>query len=180
VKELYAYSSLLNVVTCAAIIVAVLAKNPRSLLVRLFCVFTGIMGSWAFLYFRWVTSPTVEAAEFFVRSLMIFTAFMGPSFLHFVSELSERRLSWRLHLANYLIGIALASTVYTPHFAAYGAKPFLAFPVWPTAGPILYAQLIHFVVSFGAGLLMMYSVIKSGEGLLRTESLRCFGEPWSP
>ncbi len=173
-KELYAYSSLLNVLTCLVIIVAVLVKNPRSVLVRLFCVFTGIMGSWAFLYFRWVTSPTVEAAEFFVRSLMIFTAFMGPSFLHFVSELSERRLSWRLHLANYLVGIALASTVYTPHFAAYGSKPFLAFRAWPTAGPMLYVQLIHFLVGFGTGLLMMYSVIRSGEGLLRTRIIAVF------
>ena len=79
-KELYAYSSLFNVLTCAVIIMAVLVKNPRSVLVRLFCIFTGVMGCWAFFYFKWVTSTTVEDAEFFVRSAMIFTTLMPPSF----------------------------------------------------------------------------------------------------
>ena len=83
--NLYVYSGVLNVLTCAAIVPLVLSKNRHSLVVRLFCAFIAEAGLWSFFYTLWILSGSVEMAEFYVRTVMIFVCLMPASFLYFIS-----------------------------------------------------------------------------------------------
>ena len=168
--NLYVYSGALNVLTCATIIPLVLIKNRQALIVRLFCVFIAEAGLWSFFYVLWILSATPELAEFRVRTVMILVCLMPASFLHFISEIAERPLRWWVHLVNYLVGFAFATTVYQPRFAPYGGPPFLIFPVWPLAGPLYPFQVAHFVLAFSWAFGMLYQTMRQSTGIVRART----------
>lgn len=170
----YSLSSILNIATCVGFVIAVLLKGYRSRVVRLSALFFLDLGLWSLFYQLWLHSDDRAAAEFYVRTVMIFVAFLPPTFTHFVSELTQRpRRPW-LHVVNYALSLAFASQVYQPWFAPYGAPPFLVFPVWPYAGPLFYLHLGHFVVNFLGAQVLMYRVLQTEQGLLRQKIAAIF------
>ena len=175
--RLYVYSGVLNVLTCGAIIPLVLVKNRHSLVVRLFCVFIAEAGLWSLCYTLWILSPTLELAEFRVRTVMVLVCLMPASFLHFISEIAERPLPRRVHLVNYVIGLAFIATVYRPQFAPYGGPSFLIFPVWPLAGPLFPFQVLHFVLAFSWAFWILYRAMQQNTGVAKARTQIIF---WAP
>ncbi|MBI3321746.1 MAG: GAF domain-containing protein [Candidatus Omnitrophica bacterium] len=170
----YVYSSLVNFIVCTAITLGVFLKNPKSPLVRLFCVFTSELSIWSLLYVAWLVSHDRAQGELWVRTVMILVALMPASFLHFISELTQRKLPRWLHVLNYCIGFAFASMVYSPLFARYHTPPFLVFPVWPIAGPLFYLHVLHFGANISYAHYVMYRVLQVETGILRTKILAVF------
>ena len=168
--NLYVSSSVLNVLTCAAIIPLVLTRNRHSLVVRLFCAFIAEAGAWSFFYLLWILSATRALAEFEVRTVMLVVCLMPASFLHFISEIAERPLPRWLHVVNYLLGFAFATTVYQPRFAPYGGPSFLVFPVWPLAGPLYPFQVAHFVLAFSWAFAILYRTMQQSAGVVKTRT----------
>lgn len=166
--HLHAFTTLVNVVTCIFIISLVLMKNPHSRLVHLFSIFIGEIALWAVFYYAWMRSTNLDIAEFFVRTAMIFIAIVPASFLHFVGELTGRPFPRWVYAMNYVVSFFFASQVYSPAFARYGAGPFLDFPVWPIAGPLFYLHLLHFSLNFLGGTVILWRVMLSETGVLKT------------
>jgi len=92
---------------------------------------------------------------------MVLVSFLPPTFLHFVSELVQRRLPRWAHLANYVAGVLIASVMYTDMFAVSIEKAHLVFPYWPRPGILFPVHLLHFFASIGGGHLIMLGVMRS-------------------
>jgi len=166
-RQLVTCSYALNVLTCAAIIPLVLSKN-RTRVAESFSLFISTLGLWSLLYAIWAQQRDPVMSEFWVRTVMIPVTFMPATFLHFVSDITERPLRRELHVLNYAISLAFTSSVYSPAFAPYGGPSFLFFRVWPLAGPLLYLEVAHFAVTFGYGWLVLFQIVRHGQEPLKT------------
>ncbi len=166
-RTFYMVSGLVNVLTGVGIITALLLKNPRSKLVRLFVCFIAQLTCWSVVYFAWMFSTERAQAEWLVRTVMVCVAFMPATFMHFVSELANRPFPRWFHIVNHGLGAFFATQTYFPWFAPYGSPGFLFFLVWPYAGPLLCAHFAHFVANFLGAQLVMFQVLRTERGVMR-------------
>ncbi len=172
-KQLYTYSGVLNVLTCSVIIPLVLSRN-RTRVATTFSLFIATLGVWSLVYMIWVHQQTIAGSEFWVRAVMIPVTFMPSTFLHFVSEITQRRIRPQLHAVNYLLSLAFTSVVYHPWFAPYGGPSYLLFKVWPVAGPLFYLHFLHFGLNFAYGYVVLFLIARFGQEPLRSRIIPVF------
>lgn len=170
----YILAAVFNFISCTAITIGVLKSNKDSRVVKLFAVFTAELAIWSFFYAIWLATPNPKLAEFFVRTCMLPVTFMPASFLHFVSELTKKKLLPIIHRINYAIGIIFATTVYTRLFAVPVQEPFFSIRIWPMAGPIFSLHLLHFIGNIVVGHIFMFQVLKTDFGMLRKQIVAIF------
>jgi len=151
-----------------------LSKHAQSRLVRLFIVFIVELALWSIFYHGWTFSRTSAAAEWWVRTVMIFVSIMPATFMQFVAELTRRSWPGWVHVLNHGVGIFFATQVYTSQFAPYGAPGFLFFPVWPYGGPLCFAGFLHFAGNFLGAQWVMYRVLRVETGVLRQKIAAVF------
>ena len=129
--DYYAYSGLLNFVTCFTISIIVFFKQPKLAIARLFSLFALLISTWSLFYFLWLrVTDDSSRAHFLVRTCCVSVVLMPPIFLHFVSLLTSLFNHQFFHKLNYLLSWLLALTVYTRLFSP-GVFSIMVFPFWP-------------------------------------------------
>ncbi len=172
--DYYAYACLFNFFTTGLFTFYVISKKPELKLARLFCIFSAGVAIWSLFYFIFVIAPGRALAEFSLRACMIPVAFIPASFLHFVTELVQKKVSSWMHGLNYVFGGVIALTIYTDLFAIGGAPRHLVFPYWLKPGPIFPIHVVHFVGVVIIAHVLLLKAIHESSGLRRAQILMVF------
>ncbi len=115
-------------------IIAVLLKGARLGRNRTFCLFALSVGSWSFTHLMWQLATTEAEAIFWLRWLVVSSAFIPYTYLHFVSEVTGK--AHRLLLPCGYVVASLVSLAGMYDLVFIGVEAQLTFPYWPIQGPI--------------------------------------------
>jgi two-component system nitrogen regulation sensor histidine kinase GlnL len=118
----------------AFFIIAVLLKGARLGHNRTFCLFALSVGSWSFTHLMWQLAATEAEAIFWLRWLVVSSAFIPYTYLHFVSEVTGK--AHRLLLPCGYVIATLVSIAGMYDLVFVGVEARLTFPFWPMQGPI--------------------------------------------
>ena len=147
-KAYLVFSSIVVSTVTLFLLVAVLSKGLRRPRDRTFCAFAFSVFVWLIGHLLWQLAETEEAALLWIRILVIGSAFIPYTYLHFVSQMTQLKLSALIYL-GYGTAILLAGLAFTPLIVA-GVEARLGFDYWPVAGPLffLYAGGFFIVVTY--------------------------------
>jgi hypothetical protein len=112
--QYYVYALLFNCVCCSAVTLLVLGIKRDSKVIKLFAMFTGEIAVWAFFYWASLVTEDAVVAELLFRTCMVPVVVIPASFFHFITELTNVRISKKIHYANYSLSLLLLLTIYTP------------------------------------------------------------------
>jgi len=164
----YAIAGFINFVTCLFIGLFVYSKNKKAKVNQTFAYFCFTLAVWSFFYFIWLCVKEKKLSEFFLRTCMISVAVMPATFTHFIFYLLHIKINKKIMRLNYLVGIIIGLTVYTP-FYAYDFKPFLVFPYWGRAAIAFDFHLVHFFCNVIYAHYKMFQKVKISGGEIRTQ-----------
>lgn len=165
----YIISSLVNFITCTSLALFILFKSHNLKTNRMFSYFSFSVGAWNLFYFLWLSTDSKPMAEFYMRTLMLFSFFNPTLLLHFTYYFLKLEKSFRpLLCANYLLTIFFIFTVYTPHYAN-NIGPFLVFPYWLNPGPIFHLTILQFVSIVSYCLYLMWHHYTKEEGTFKNQ-----------
>jgi len=139
-------SALFNAGMLLTLGVFIFAKCRRLPAGRALVVFNITAFAWSVSYFLWQCSADISTAIFWLRVLTVFSAFVGPSFVHYIVHLIGRWKEMRRWIAvSYCVGIVESILVGTPLIIG-SVGPFLSFPFWPKAGPLYILQILNYFI----------------------------------
>ena len=150
-------SGVINFITTLSLGIFLLLKSSQIKTNRYFAYFCFSVAFWSFFYFLWLWTPGSVMAEYYLRTCMIGVFFIPATFLHFVVNFLNRKMSLWFIAFNYALGIISIFFVYT-FFYAYGMDKFIGF-WWLQPGPFFHVIILHFalVMSYAFWLLYYYA-----------------------
>lgn len=141
----YSLSSLINFLIFISLGIFVLYQNRHLILYRLFFYASLAIGLWSLNYFLWQISTAYNDALFWCKGLTFFTAFIPPTFIHFVGKFTKQSDKFKLIIfAAYVFFILFASLAYTD-LLVIDVSPKLNFPFWPNPGPLYLIFMSIFI-----------------------------------
>ncbi|MBD3361093.1 hypothetical protein GF366_04825, partial [Candidatus Peregrinibacteria bacterium] len=167
--EYYAFTALLNFLTCFSLAFFILLRSYKSSINRSFAAFCLCIAQWSFFYFFWLSTPDVETAGFFFRTCMVGVIFMPVTFTHFVIAFTRMKMSKVFLRTNYCISIVFVLVVYSELFA-YGGSSYFTIPFWPFPGKLFPLHLLHFFLNIVFSYGVLIRVFRQSTGVFRQQN----------
>jgi len=164
----YALSGLLNFITCLFLTLFVFFRDPRSSLNRAFSIFCFTIAQWSLFYFLWLSTKNIQLADFYIRTCMIGVIFMPAAFTHFVIVFIRAKKNKSLLFINYLISLAIMTTIYSSLYAKPDGS-FFTIPYWPLPGRLFPIHLVHFFINLFYSYFLIFRALKSSKSLFKQQ-----------
>jgi signal transduction histidine kinase len=167
-------SAFLNVLAGVILGISVLLKAPRRRESHLFAWFTAGFVAWSLFYILWQLAGSEQEALLFARLLTGAAIFIPLTYVHFVSRLTGRRVSWEI-LIGYSLAIGLAGLSFTPLLVREVA-PAMMFPYWPQPGIAFWPYIVVFLYYTARSWIILFHGLQKATHWRRKQlGYVCFG-----
>lgn len=132
-KAYLIFSSLAVLVVTLFFLISVLLRGLHQRRNLAFFFFSVPVFVWILGYLYWQLADSVDEAFFWIRVLVVGSAFIPYAYLHFVCVVTGRR-SPVVIFSGYCIAVLLSCLAFTPYIFS-GVESRMGMPYWPVAGP---------------------------------------------
>jgi len=149
-------------------LVAVLLKRIDRRRNFAFCAFGISVFVWSLGHMHWQLSEEREAAFFWLDVLVAGSCFIPYTYLHFVSEITERRMG-KIIPACYGFALVLAVSAVLTDFVVQDVETRSGIPFWPVAGPGFAIYCGGFFIVVLVGFWFLFGTYKRASAATRNQ-----------
>ncbi|MFH0840488.1 MAG: ATP-binding protein [bacterium] len=165
----YAYSALINFITCLGLSFIIFRKKQKIIVDRIFILFLLSIAFWSFFYFFWQITTDEWFALLFSRILMIGAIFIPIFFFHFVVLFLELQNENKIRIVlSYIFGgISFLFSFTTLFVKNVVSSDLVAF--WPRPGMYFHLFLIVWFIIFIYTLVILIKAYRINDGIKKQQ-----------